>query len=82
MEYCACITLYKSAGSVKVRPTVTSGRITRVASFTGFTVATRYFIWTYIFQMSWPVPLQLWRILRAGVTFFSRECHASQGTLN
>ena len=38
MEYRPCIISYRLAGSVKVRPILTGGRLTRVANITGFTI--------------------------------------------
>ena len=38
MEYRPCILSYRLVGSVKIRPILTGGRLTRVANFTGFTV--------------------------------------------
>jgi len=35
MEYRPCIISYRLAGSVKMRPILTGGRLTRVANFTG-----------------------------------------------
>lgn len=37
MGYRPCITSYRLAGSIKIRPTVTGGQLTRVVNVTGFT---------------------------------------------
>ena len=38
MEYQPCIISYRLTGSVKIRPILTGGRLTRVANFIGFTI--------------------------------------------
>jgi hypothetical protein len=38
VEYRPRIISYRLAGSVKIRPILTGGRLTRVANFTGFTI--------------------------------------------
>jgi len=38
MEYRLRIISYRIAGSVKIQPILTGGRITKVANFTGFTI--------------------------------------------
>jgi hypothetical protein len=42
----------------------------KVSNPTGFTATKGNVMRTYIFQIYWPVTLQLWRILLAVVTFF------------